>query len=444
MKVLLVFLLSLQLNSADLKDNISYLDNGVVRVGVDLDLGGSITYLADAVRKDNIVNSFDWGRQIQMSFYSFPAPYKPNGKQPAKVWEGLGWNPIQSGDHFGNRSKVLEHRNDGKTLYVKCIPMHWPLDNEPAQCRFESWITLADDTVEVRNRISNQRSDHTFYAARTQECPAIYTNGTYYRLMTYRGTAPFTGAPLDRITKLWLPDTKLTGSPWDTWQATENWAALVNDDDFGVGIFTPGTYLYSGGFAGYPGNGGEKDSPTGYISPNQQEILDHNIQYEYRYTLIVGRLERIRKYVYDHSDYNRLPDYHFKTDRQHWHYIDAIDSGWPIKGELNIVFEKEKPRLIGPPGFWKAEDVPKLIIRAAHHTQNTQARIFWKNFGDRTFSQEKSVTVTIISDGTYHNYDVPLASSNHYRDIITALRFDPVTSGSKGESVQIQFISYKK
>ena len=70
-----------------------------------------------------------------MSYYAGPVPFTPKGKQPAPQWRGLGWNPIQAGDHFGNASKVLEHRNDGKSIYVKCVPMQWPLDNEPGGFR---------------------------------------------------------------------------------------------------------------------------------------------------------------------------------------------------------------------------------------------------------------------------------------------------------------------
>jgi len=81
-------------------ENISYLDNGVIRLGVDLNLGGSITYLAASSDRVNMINSHDWGRQIQMSFYSGPQPFTPNGKQPSKTWAYLGWNSIQSGDYI--------------------------------------------------------------------------------------------------------------------------------------------------------------------------------------------------------------------------------------------------------------------------------------------------------------------------------------------------------
>ena len=93
-----------------------YLDNGKIRLGVNLEFGGAITFLAPAGSDENLINSFDFGRQIQMSHYCGPNPFTPNGKQPRKEWAALGWNPIQCGDCFGNRSRVLDYKNDGKTI----------------------------------------------------------------------------------------------------------------------------------------------------------------------------------------------------------------------------------------------------------------------------------------------------------------------------------------
>ena len=45
--------LSSPLSPADSKKTMSYLDNGSVRIGVDLSLGGVITYLADSKKKIN-------------------------------------------------------------------------------------------------------------------------------------------------------------------------------------------------------------------------------------------------------------------------------------------------------------------------------------------------------------------------------------------------------
>ncbi len=154
----------------------SYLDNGVIRLGVDLNLGGSVTHLSRSGTDENLVNSFDFGRQIQMSYYSGPVPFLVEGKQPKPEWTHIGWNPIQVGDAFGNGSKLLEQTNDGKRLYVKCVPMHWPLDNVPGECTYECWFELEGPAVHTRSRLVNQRPDHTQFPARNQELPAIYTN----------------------------------------------------------------------------------------------------------------------------------------------------------------------------------------------------------------------------------------------------------------------------
>jgi hypothetical protein len=413
----------------------SYLDNGVIRVGVDLTIGGAITWVSKSGSDVNLINSADWGRQIQMSHYSGPVPFQPPGTRLSKAWEGLGWNPIQSGDCFGNRSKVVDQRNDGKELYVKCIPMQWPLDNVPGECTYECWIRLRGSTALVRSRMVNHRSDRTQYPGRDQELPAIYTNGPWYRLITYDGDKPFTGDKLREIPPQF---------PWVGWQATENWAALVDDHDFGLGVYEPGVYRMIGGFAGKPGKGGPKDGPTGYIAPLHAEILDWNIDYDYRYTLIVGTLDEIRKTVSALAQKPAPPNYVFEKDRQHWRYVNATDTGWPIRGELDVKLEANDPQLLGPAAFWLARDAPRLTIRAAFHTDPAQAVLFWSRHDAPGFTEARSVPFDIVPDGKMHTYVLDLSRSPEYRGAITGLRFDPIPAGKPGDWVRIQSIGFER
>ncbi len=46
------------------ESEMEYLDNGMLRVGIDLSIGGAITYLAESTSGTNMINSFDWGRQV--------------------------------------------------------------------------------------------------------------------------------------------------------------------------------------------------------------------------------------------------------------------------------------------------------------------------------------------------------------------------------------------
>ena len=305
-----------------------------------------------------------------MSYYSGPVPFAVAGKQPKPEWSTIGWNPIQVGDAFGNASKLLDTTMIPSRSYVKCIPMHWPLENVPGECTYECWLTLDGAAVHARCRLVNHRPDHTQYPARHQEFPALYTNGPWYRLMTYTGDRPFTGGELSRIGKR-----KGESGPWSGWTATESWAALVNDHGFGLGIWIPQCCDFSGGFTSKPGKGGPHDDPTGYIAPATQEIIDWNIEHSYRYDLIVGDLPAIRKYVYDHARRPSPPSYSFERDRQGWSYVNAHDAGWPIQGELNVSLDQDDPQLHGPVGFWQAADAGTLVIRAASQTRHGDARV---------------------------------------------------------------------
>ena len=210
----------------------SYLDNGVIKIGVNLGKGGSITYLSDSGTGQNIVNSADLGRQIQQSYYSGPDDFDPYGNQSPN-WNPWPWNPIQSGDCYGHRGTVLQSNNDGTELYVKSRPMQWALNGVPGEATFESWIRLEGPAARIRARLVNARTDSTLlYPARHQELPAVYTVGTLHRLFTYQGTAPWSGGP--------LTDKGHVPPPWTYWRATENWAALVNDAGWGRAATLPG------------------------------------------------------------------------------------------------------------------------------------------------------------------------------------------------------------
>ncbi len=270
-----------------------YLDNGVIRVGVETDeYGGAITYLSLSGGTRNLVNNHDRGRQIQQSYYAGESLDRTDEGQ-RKHWSPWPWNPIQVGDTYGNSATVAKIKNNGRTIYVKTIPLLWDMENETAECHFETWIRLNKNTVHVRNKLTSNRTDNRWSVTlRDQELPAVYTIGDLFRLVTYEGTEPFTQAPVKDILN--------NGPPWATWgreQPTEKWAALVNDDLWGVGVYNKDTEFFAGGFHGTPG-GGEFDNSTGYVSPLRKVALEKKDRLSYEYDLIVGTLDEIRAFAY--------------------------------------------------------------------------------------------------------------------------------------------------
>ena len=423
------------------ESKVEYIDNGTIKLGVSPDLGGAITYLSKSKGGKNIVNNWDWGRQIQMSFFSGPVPYTENGQKPKKHWEHIGWNPIQAGDDHGHGSKIVDFKKKDTSIYVKCIPMQWPLDNIPGECTYECWIELKKNTVQVQCRLNNARSDKTQHMGRHQELPAVYTNGEYYRLMTYKGDKPFTGDKVSRI-----PKKTGGGFPWKYWLATENWAALVNETDWGLGIYKPKNLLFIGGFVGKEGSGGTNDSPTGYIAPLHTEILDHNITYDYSYTLILGSLKEIRSYAVEQGKDASPPDWRFERDRQHWRYHAAdkkgTDEGWPIKGFIQLDLSKPGMTAFSSPTVWHAKNAPVLHVEAAFKTAQKKSMVAWTTYNagnhNPSHTRENGVPFDVKGDGKFRTYTIDLASVRSYTGALSYLILKPVLKPEKGAWVKVK------
>jgi hypothetical protein len=178
------------------------------------------------------------------------------------------------------------------------------------------------------------------------------------------------------------------------------------------------------------------------VSPTRPEIFDHDIDYSYDYTLIVGTLDEIRAYVYDHARRPGPPSYRFRDDRRGWIYHDARDGGMPIKGELRISPDGEDPQLIAPAGFWKAADARTLYIEAAVSASSPRGQVFWSRFDAPGFSADRAADVSWKSDGQYHLYRVKLSESAGYRGIITGLRLDPVNGRDDTAVFRIRSIGF--
>lgn len=432
------------------EERVSFIDNGQIRVGVDLSIGGAITHVSDLARGQNLINSADWGRQIQMSFYSGPPNYQREGKRKSPAWSGFPWNPIQSGDCFGNGSKTLEHRAAGNALYVKSIPMLWPMENDPGECLFETWITLEGKTFRYHGRLTNQRTDLTPYGAYHQEVPAVYTNAPWHRLMTYVGEQPFSGGELTEVRK-----TAQEAWPWSKWLAAENWSALVDDQGVGIGAWHPDVFEFHGGFAGTRGKGGPKDGPTGYFAPMRTDILDPTIVYDYECVFVVGSLAEIRDYVYQHAAKDALPAWVFARDRQHWSFQQAR-SNWPISGALALELDAARARLESPHCYWRAEQAPRLRLRAAFRTRGSEMRLFWRPFSGQVhtvasweewaktwWAPERSLPLSIRNDGEAHEYVLDLAALPTYRGALSGLAIE-LPESAAGDLARIEEIRLER
>ena len=284
--------------------DVRYIDNGVIRLGVDLLRGGSISFLADSKNLINIINTHDMGREVQLSFYADPSFYNPPTAQyPGGACDKLfggqewPWNPIGAGDIDGNRGEIVSFQQTATLIHLVTRPLQWACHNVSCECTFEQTVELFGTGARVNATLHNARTDISSSAPHDQELPAVYVNGPYYRLISYSGSSPFTSGPT----------TEYSTSPHVPWHpgkfaATERWAALVNEGNWGLGVINPDQETFLGGFAGNPGSGGSDDDPTGYLAPVAQLSLNPQETYAFTFFLVLGDLETIRAYAYEHRD----------------------------------------------------------------------------------------------------------------------------------------------
>lgn len=430
----LLTLTALQAQDASAPD-LEFLDNGVLRVGLSRQHGGSLAYLSRSGEDDNLINVHDLGRYVQQSYYSGPKPFLPDGAKMHKGWPGWGWNPIQAGDVYGNRPRLLSMERDGDRLRARCVPMQWALDGVPGDCVFETRIRLEANRVHLETRLENARTDPTRYPGQHQELPAVYTIGRLHRLFTYTGDKPFTGdAPTEIVN---------AGPPWQYWTSNECWSALVDDRGFGVGVFHPGALLTVGGFHGPKGRGGPNDGSTGYIAPLHTEVLDHDIVYEARVTLVVGDLEKdIRAYVRSQR-FDPRPAFDFAKDRAHCVPFRMLDEAPPYEGSWRLNLTEDDPHIVTAPLHYDAKQAPKLYLRAAYHTKAREGELFFAPPGG-TFDGERRVTFRVNPDGRMRTYEIDVSKHRLYTGWIGQLRLDPVVERADGDRVELAWLRAQK
>lgn len=270
-------------------------DNGILTLKLDLTRGGAISYLSLSGSTRSVVNIADEGRYIQQSYYAGKSlDRKAEGQSPQ--WSPWSWNPIQVGDAFRNRAKIVTYEQTKTSLYVKCIPMQWDMNNKPAEAEIEQWTTLNGSVLEVKNRITCHRTDKIYGDSILcdQELPAVYPISALKNLYTYIGSLPFTSAPVQQ-----LPVKNLSTGFWGVYKdVSENWMAFTDDSNWGMAVYNPICTNFLAGLSGVTGKEA-KDGSTSYIAPVKKEILYKNSVYEYQYFVLLGNLPEMRNKIYE-------------------------------------------------------------------------------------------------------------------------------------------------
>ena len=257
--------------------NATYLNNGVVQLGIDLTHGGSIFHFSEVNTKRNLLNHADEGRFVQQSYY---------GEADGSKWDGKDWvwNPIQGGGWRGQKPEILSQNITSSSLEIVSVPVHWASGKLLTECQMEEKITLDGDVAHIHYTFRNTGADATDHPATEQEVPAVFVDYALKNLVYYKGDSPWTNAALTTVVPGW-PNEKHTRD--------EHWAAYVDDSQWGIGVYSPGSPLSTN----YRFNGGSS-GPTGgscsYFAPLRTFAITKGLVFEYDVYLKIGTVDEIR------------------------------------------------------------------------------------------------------------------------------------------------------
>lgn len=257
-------------------EKIEYLQNGKIRVGVDLDSGGGVCYFGRMPGRKNLLNRWDKGRLIQQSYY---------GTVDGSQWLGKPWrwNPVQGGDCKNNPSEILDWKKGANSLYVKTRPRHWGTGELLKDVTMEETVTLEGEVMKIR--FSCTYAGAQAHPVTHQELPAVFLDGALDTLYFYAGDRPWTGGALTA---------KQPGFPNEYFDITEGWAAYADRKGWGVGVYVPGVrqitaYRYAG-----QGRTGSEGDACSYFAPLRSFAFDKPMTFSYTAYVALGTLDEMR------------------------------------------------------------------------------------------------------------------------------------------------------
>jgi hypothetical protein len=456
--VLIFFSIFFSFSIAQNENNHIYLDNGIIRVGVDLSRGGAIDYLAESSNpQKNYINRFDTGRLVQRSCFGPPFIY--NACPGFPNWP---WNPVQGGDCFNNGSPTIEFINTGNIIYTKCIPLNWGSNNELADAIIETWISLEGRAVRIESRFTNGSEDHSRWM--DQELLAVYVITELSNLWFYGGEHPFTW---DKLTILKPSSENIY------YQATEYWAAWTNEYQFGVGVFSQDMMYHTAFRVGEQGKIDDYAFDTNYVAIVPRfTVPPYSVHYGVSY-LILDTLSNIREFVYKKVRYpsaQMLRKYKYKKNEREldefgvlaWEFNKPNDRegwavGWDYRNNRNSLDDTFGVidgiwRLIARNSAGKGSYIisPHFQLFAGYYdwieirmrlrnSALNKIRLFWNSLSNEifTFPEENSILIDVSTDGEWHTYYIEVGQHPYWKGIIRQLCLAELGSNNQ---IEIDYI----
>jgi hypothetical protein len=271
------------LPATSVPQQVTFMSNPRLRVGLDARRGGAIVHLSSFVMPSawsgkNVLNDFDLGRLIQQSYY---------GCEDASCWHTRPWkwNPVQAGSWQNRPAGLVQFQALGAPaarVFARTVPRNWGGQQLLPDVLLDTDAQLMADHVALT--FTMRYTGTAPHPIMTQEIPAFFADRRLGALVFYDGTAPWTDDTLDFV---------FPGGTNAYYTPTEKWAAYVDPGSgFGVGIFVP---VASGLTAYRVGpDGSNATSDCSYFAMTTRFAIQPGAVFSYTAYLTLGRLDEMR------------------------------------------------------------------------------------------------------------------------------------------------------
>lgn len=425
-------------------EDVIYIENDHFKLGVYLAWGGGVNYIEDKLDGDdtvtNMINYHDTGRLVQQSYYGTTTPPYVCGKYNGTTW---GYNPVQGGNLYGEKSKLIDFKIDDDYIYVKSRPRDWAKLGEYSFAYMENKYILHDDYIEVENRFIDFSTYNHGETNRHQELPAFYTISYLDTFTFYGGTKSWTDDTLTEKKNLpfWGDSTNTDQCYIDIDKSnTETWCSWTSSETgHGIGVFTPQTEMMLAGMFKADGSKNPKGDSVNYVAPIIKTTMRNFEPFSYTYLIATGDVSTIRSTFKEHKDgidwkenidYTHI-DFETINDLKALTKATSCKAIFADEGIVKITSVGDDSKVTGAVTINTslqaahsesilASDykyfVYTYMVPKSNSAKNYSTRVYFRQGNEIYYTEEKSIKIDLVCDGNYHTEIINL---NEYRDVLT-------------------------
>ncbi len=237
----------------------------------------------------NLLNGFDRGRLLQQSYYGTNRPpYQNNCDIFGTLWR---YNPVQEGDSYGNRSRLVDFRFDESGVYIKLRPLDWSKNNIPADAYMESYYSFCGDALMIQNTFTDFSLLNPPANVLAQETPAMYVISPLKNFVFASGKK----FAVKKKLGFWGD---IAYEAKQHFAVKDNWSAWLSDDGYGVGLYTPDVTDHLAGrykMAEPADTAFDKLNSVNYTAGIRRFNFDSLSRVSYKIGLAAGSIEEIKE-----------------------------------------------------------------------------------------------------------------------------------------------------